>query len=134
MSNGAPITDATILDGAVVVQMLNPSASRTFQEYGEGVFASYVLAQLEKSNRIDLVWDVYQPASLKAPLERRGERAQGRGWVPLLRCQRTGVTSFEWTRTKLNCLPSCHMLLFTICRRGQRNLCNKWKWSPLLSC
>ncbi len=79
MSNGAPITDATILDGAVVVQMLNPSASRTFQEYGEGVFASYVLAQLEKSIQIDLVWDVYQPASLKASTrEKRGKGTRKR--------------------------------------------------------
>ncbi len=79
MSNGAPITDATILDGAVVVQMPNPSASRTFQEYGEGVFASYVLAQLEKSIRIDLVWDVYQPASLKASTrEKRGKGTRKR--------------------------------------------------------
>ena len=30
MRNGVPTTDATILDGAAVVQMLNPSASRTF--------------------------------------------------------------------------------------------------------
>ena len=29
--------DATILDGAAVVQMLNPGASRTFQEYMEKV-------------------------------------------------------------------------------------------------
>ncbi len=110
MSNGAPITDATILDGAVVVQMLNPSASRTFQEYGEGVFASYVLAQLEKSNRIDLVWDVYQPASLKASTrEKRGKGTRKRVG-PSTKMPKNWS---EWTRTKLNCLPSCHMLLFT---------------------
>ena len=74
MSNGAPTTDATILDVAAVIEMLNPSASRTFQACGESVFASYILAQLEKSDQIDLVWDVYQPASLKASTrEKRGK-------------------------------------------------------------
>ena len=49
----APIPDATILNGAAVVQMLNSKASRTFQEYGESVFAPYIQrvhAQLHKSN------------------------------------------------------------------------------------
>jgi hypothetical protein len=59
--NGVPVADATILDGAAVVQMLNPGTSKPFQEYGERVFAPYIAAQLEKSNRVDLVWDVYLP-------------------------------------------------------------------------
>ena len=40
-NNGAPMADATILDGTAVVQMLNPG---TFQEYGERVFAPYIFA------------------------------------------------------------------------------------------
>ena len=66
VKNHAPIPDATILDGAVVAQMLNSNASRTFQEYGESAFAPYIHTQLDKSNQVDIVWDVYQPASLKA--------------------------------------------------------------------
>ena len=62
----APVADATILDGAAVVQMLNPGTTRTFQEYGERMFVPYISAQLEKSNRIDLVFDVYLPANVKA--------------------------------------------------------------------
>ena len=38
------------------------------------MFASYILAQLEKSNRIDLVWYVYQPASLKASTREKREK------------------------------------------------------------
>ena len=49
-----------MLDGAAVVQMLNPRTVRTFNEYGERVFAPYIDAQLEKSSRVDLVWDVYR--------------------------------------------------------------------------
>jgi len=53
--NSAPVADATILDGAAVVQMLNPGTSRIFQDYGNTVFAPYISAQLEKCSRIDLV-------------------------------------------------------------------------------
>ena len=78
-NNSAPVADATILDGAAVVQMLNPRTSRTFQEYGERVFAPYIYAQLEKSSRIDLVWDVYLPDSLKASTrEKRGKGTRKR--------------------------------------------------------
>lgn len=74
-SSTAPVSDATILDGAAVVQMLNPGTCRTFQEYGEGVFVPYISTQLEKNSRIDLVWDIYLPASLKAST--RQKRGQG---------------------------------------------------------
>ena len=54
--------------------MLNPKASRTFQEYGESVFAPYIHTQLEKSNQVDIVWEVYRPASLKVSTrEKRGK-------------------------------------------------------------
>ena len=73
--NTVPVADAIIIDGAAVVQMLNPGTARTCKEYGEQVFAPYISAQLEKSNRVDLVWDVYLPASLKAST--RQKRAKG---------------------------------------------------------
>ena len=37
-NKSVPETDAVILDGTAVVQMLKPNTSRTFQEYGETVF------------------------------------------------------------------------------------------------
>ncbi len=74
-----PISDATMLDGAAVVQMLNPKGSRTFQEYGDGVFGPYIYTQLEKNNRVDIVWDVYRPNSLKASTrEKRGKGTRRR--------------------------------------------------------
>ena len=54
MSNGALTTDEPILDGAAVVQMLNPSTSRKFQEYGESVFASTFLLNLRKATGLTL--------------------------------------------------------------------------------
>ena len=37
-----PVVDATILDGAAIIQMLNPVAAKTFQEYVNKVFAPYI--------------------------------------------------------------------------------------------
>lgn len=71
--NSAHVVDATILDGAAVVQMLNPGTSKTFQEYGENVFAPYISAQLERSSRVDLVWDVYLPACKPESLDQTEE-------------------------------------------------------------
>ena len=95
----APVADATILDGAAVVQMLNPGTTRTFQEYGERMFVPYISAELEKSNRIDLVFDVYLPANVKASnRQKRGKDTRKR--VAPSNCERT---SFESIRTKPNC-------------------------------
>ena len=59
--------------GAVIVQMLEPKISRTFDEYFSIVFATYVLKQLENAKRVYLVWDVYLDDSLKKSLrEKRG--------------------------------------------------------------
>ena len=68
-----PVVDAVIIDGAVIVQMLQPKTVRTFDEYFSTVFAPYILKHLETAKRVDLVWDVYQHDSLKRSLrEKRG--------------------------------------------------------------
>jgi hypothetical protein len=78
-NNSTPVTDAIILDGAAIVQMLNPGASRTFAEYGERVFQQYISTQLEKCSRVDIVWDVYLPDSLKASTrQKRGKGTRKR--------------------------------------------------------
>jgi len=59
-----PVVDAAILDGAAVVQMLNPGTSKTFQEYADAVFVSYISARKsmqhtgEKSSALlkSLIW------------------------------------------------------------------------------
>ena len=69
----APNVDAIILDGATVVHMLHPGMARTFQDYADTVFGSYILSQLQNANRVDIVWDVYMENSLKATREKRGK-------------------------------------------------------------
>ena len=61
----APIVDVKLLDGAAVVQMLNPGAVKTFQEYADTVFLPYVFQQLSTAKRVDIVWDEYILHSLK---------------------------------------------------------------------
>ena len=74
-----PNVDAILLDGAAVVQMLNPGGAKSFQEYSDMVFTSYVLSQLQKANRVDVVWDVYISDSLKATTrEKRGKGVRRR--------------------------------------------------------
>ena len=74
-----PVADAMIVDGLAVVQMINPGRARTFKECGELVFAPYISAQLEKCSRVDIVWDVYVLASLKAsPRQKRGKSTRKR--------------------------------------------------------
>ena len=70
-----PNVSALLLDGAVIVNMLKPGASRTFQAYGEDVFLKYIKTQLQTANRIDIVWDEYLPDSLKATT--RDKRGKG---------------------------------------------------------
>lgn len=111
-NNSAPVADATIIDGAAVVQMLNPGTSRTFQEYGERVFAPYISVQLEKSIRIDLVWDVYLPASLKASTRQKSGKGTRKRVAPSTVLPKNGGTSFESMKTKPNSLRSCHAKLF----------------------
>lgn len=67
-------TGVPVVDAAAVVQMLNPGTSKTFQEYADAVFVPYISAQLEKTNRVDIVWDIYLPDSLKSTTrEKRGK-------------------------------------------------------------
>ena len=38
---------------------------KTFQNYADLVFIPYVKSQLETADRVNIVWDVYIPESLK---------------------------------------------------------------------
>ena len=68
------VVDATILHGAAIVQMLNPVAAKTFQEYVNIIFAPYISTQLQKVHRLDFVWDVYLPDSLNGTTrQKRGK-------------------------------------------------------------
>ena len=58
--------DCIILDGAAIVNMIKPTGVTTFQEYATQNFTSYIEKQLQRSERVDIVWDVYVENSLKS--------------------------------------------------------------------
>ena len=89
----SPLVDAKMLDGAAVVQMLNPGTAKTFLDYVEQVFLSYVSAQLKNTTRVDIVWDVYQTDSLNGTTRQRGAKVYGEELFPQQRFQRTGRIS-----------------------------------------
>ncbi|MPC57057.1 hypothetical protein E2C01_051028 [Portunus trituberculatus] len=64
--------------------MMKPGTSKTFQEYADTVFAPYISSELQKTDRFDLVWDVYLPDSLKATAREKREKAPGRELCPRL--------------------------------------------------
>ena len=97
-----------ILDGAAVVQMQNCGTTRTFKDYGELVFALYISAQLEKCNRVDLVWDVYVLASLKASTRQKSGKGTRKRVAASTVMPKNWKTFYVSMRTKLNCLRSCH--------------------------
>ena len=61
----APEVTCISLDGAGIVQMLNPGKAKTFGEYAKNVFIPFVLSQYKSATRLDLVWDRYLPGSLR---------------------------------------------------------------------
>lgn len=60
-----PIVQVTILDGAVIVSMLQPGTAKTFQDYANDIFMPYIASQLQHVSRLDIVWDMYIIDSLK---------------------------------------------------------------------
>ena len=50
----APHTSCIVLDGAVIVQMLNPATVKTVNEYAQQVFVLYLLSKLQQATRLDL--------------------------------------------------------------------------------
>ena len=123
-----PPEDAVILDGAVIVQVLEPKTSRTFDEYFSIVFAPYVLKQLENAKRVDLVWDVYLDDSLKKSLREKrgaGQRRKVMGstgipsdWIGFLRVDGNKEELFKLLADKvcidLGCLSALSILIIAI--------------------
>ena len=65
--------DAMVFDGAVTVHMLKPVGCRIFKDYIEKIYHPYIKLELNKVERLDVVWDRYFPNSLKqSAREKRG--------------------------------------------------------------
>ena len=86
----SPLVDAKILDGAAVVQMLNPGTAKTFLDYAEQFFYPVCIST----------------AGYKR--DKRRAKVYGEELFPRQRFQKTGRISCVWTTTRQNCLASCH--------------------------
>ena len=61
------IVDATILDGAAIVNTLKPTTGKIFAAYAQDVFLPHLKKHLQQTQKwLDFIWDQYDPDSLKA--------------------------------------------------------------------
>ena len=99
-------SDVIIIDGAAVVNMVNPGTEPPFSEYAADSFIQYIRAQLSHVTRLDIVWDEYLKNSLKATT--RGKRGTGvrqrvaadrklpRNWQEFLRVDQNKQELFKY--------------------------------------
>lgn len=114
-SQPAPVVDAVFLDGAAVVQMLNPSTAKTFQDYADTVFVPNAKSQLDKTSRLDIIWDIYIPDSLKGTTQqKRGKGIRRRvmpttalpkHWKDFLRVDENKTELFGFLSQQVICIP-----------------------------
>ena len=103
--------DAIVFDGAAVVHLLPGTNIGTFDEYADNVFIPYILKQLERSVRVDVVWDVYISDSIKASTRERrgkgirrkvsGENKMPAKWMDILRDESNKQELFAFLSSKI---------------------------------
>ena len=63
-----------LLDGPAIVHSLPTKLAKTFDEFSDAVFLPWTEHALHNSSRVDIIWDVYEPNSLKQSIrEKRGK-------------------------------------------------------------
>ena len=105
-TDAIPDVEVILLDGAAVINILKPGSAKTFSEYSELVFLPFVQSQLQKANRVDIIWDEYIPDSLKATArQKRGKGTRRRvqpntkipgNWQAFLRIDENKVELFAF--------------------------------------
>src|SRR5208282_1536149 len=103
------------LDGAVIVQLLKPGKAKTFADYATDIFLPYIQSQMARVHRLDLVWDSYQPLSLKATTRaKRGTGARVHvgaqvpvpsNWKEFLRDDQNKSELFKFLSERTICIP-----------------------------
>ena len=119
----SPTVEVLILDGAAIVNMLKPVNSKTFQDYANKVFLPYIQSQLQHVSRLDLVWDVYKPESLKA--DTRSKRGKGirrrveassvvpQNWREFLRIDENKTELFSFLSTQVSGIDTNKQIITT---------------------
>ena len=106
--------EAKVLDAAALVHALPVSPVLTFDEYSRVTFIPFVTGKLSNTSRMDIVWDAYQPESLKEATCQRGtgvrKKLAGhvkmpRNWKPFLGVAETRIVPVPHTSGLLILLP-----------------------------
>jgi len=126
-----PRVTVNILDGAMLVQMLQPRGSKTFQDYADNVFLSHLSERLIHVKRLDLIWDRYITDSLKsATRERRGHGSRRRvtssnrvpnNWQSFLRVDENKTELFQFLAQQSLSLSEDGKEIY--CTSGEQVLC-----------
>ena len=69
--NDRPDVDMLLLDGSVIVNMPRPRAMKIFHKYSQQVFLLFLKSQLDIVSRVDIVWYVHIPDSLKFTVRKK---------------------------------------------------------------
>ena len=91
LSATEPVTEAAVLEGSVLVNIIKPETSKTFQDYADGVFAAAIKKELIKFDRVDIVFDRYKKDSLKATTRKKRGKGIRRKVEKHPNHQRTGM-------------------------------------------
>jgi len=131
-SSAVPTVQTMIVDGSVIVQMLRPSVVQNFQQYATEIFLPYVMQLINNVQRLDIVFDVYHPDSLKlATREKRGHGIRRRvaanlsvpkNWQDFLRVDENKTELFSFLAETLTReeMTGKHLLVTA----GDQVLCN----------
>ena len=65
-NNSLLMVQVNILDGSVIINMMQPGPAKTFQNLAIDVFVPCIASQLQHVSRLEIIWNVYVPKSLKA--------------------------------------------------------------------
>lgn len=95
-----------MLDGAVIINLVRPTDTmKTFHDYIESGFIPYIHRQLNRSKRIDIIWDTYEQNSLKSyARQKRGtgihikvtpKTTLPKKWSDFLHCQQNKEQLFK---------------------------------------
>ena len=127
-TTSAPAVDAKFLDGAFVVQMLNPGTAKTFQNYADVIFMPHVKSQLQSADRVDI-----PNSSKNATREKRRKGVHRRvlsttviprDWKGFLRVDENKTELFSFLSHEVTCQPTTVGKLFT-----QQKNTEEWRFS-----
>ena len=125
----APVVEAAVLEGSVLVNMVKAKKNQSFQTYTSDKFKSHV-TKYEREyhpNRIDTVFDTYQQLTLTmATRTKRGKGVRQRvqddsiaptNWHSFLRLDENCFVTYHniWSKTMVKITPSWFAVL-TLCQ------------------